>query len=167
MIEYKMENIDNTISLEKAAARKCVSKRSITQQVSVGGWDIRKITRGRYVLNEQEKSVKREVTDDKLNRIIVEQEAIEFNDEDRPLNDQEIHWLLNDARYEVGSILPDDLKAMGNSLKKTYEALKNFGDLNKLELEDSAWSFMAVETIVEVFKGRKARNDKRLWLWKW
>ena len=51
---------------------------------------------------------------------------------------------------------------MGSSLKKTYGALKNFGDLNELELEDSAWGFMAVETIIEVFEGRKARNDKRL-----
>ena len=51
---------------------------------------------------------------------------------------------------------------MGSSLKKTYEALKNFGDLNELELEDSAWGFMAVETIIEVFEGRKARNDQRI-----
>ena len=51
---------------------------------------------------------------------------------------------------------------MGSSLKKTYEALKNFGDLNELELEDTAWGFMAVETIIEVFEGRKAKNDKRL-----
>ena len=43
-----------------------------------------------------------------------------------------------------------------------YEALKNFGDLNELELEDSAWGFMAVETIIEVFEGRKARNDQRI-----
>ena len=77
-------------------------------------------------------------------------------------NDDDIDWLLNDTRYEVGSICPDDLKAMGSSLKKTYEALKNFGDLNELELEDTAWGFMAVETIIEVFEGRKARNDKRL-----
>ena len=74
--------------------------------------------------------------------------------------DQEIYLLLNDTRYEVGSIRPDDLKAMGSSLKKTYEALKNFGDLNELELEDSAWGFMAVETIIEVFEGRKARKGK-------
>ena len=51
---------------------------------------------------------------------------------------------------------------MGSSLKKTYEALKNFGDLNELELEDSAWGSMAVETIIEVFEGRKARNDQRI-----
>jgi len=31
---------------------------------------------------------------------------------------------------------------------------------NELELEDSAWGFMAVETIIEVFEGRKARKGK-------
>ena len=51
---------------------------------------------------------------------------------------------------------------MGSSLKKTYEALKNFGDLNELELEDSAWGFMAVETIIEVFEGRKPRNYQKV-----
>ena len=77
-------------------------------------------------------------------------------------NDDDIDWLLNDTRYEVGSICPDDLKAMGSSLKKTYEALKNFGDLNELDLEESAWGFMAVETIIEVFEGRENRKDSRV-----
>jgi hypothetical protein len=36
-----------------------------------------------------------------------------------------------------------DLVAMGNSIKKSYEVLKKIGDLNKLILEESAWSFMA------------------------
>ena len=67
---------------------------------------------------------------------------------------------MNNARYEVGSIRPDDLKAMGNSLKKTYKALKNFGDLNQFELEDSVWGVMAVETIIEVFEEREARKSK-------
>ena len=49
---------------------------------------------------------------------------------------------------------------MGSSLKKNNESLKNIGDLNELELEDSAWGFMAVETIIEVFEGRKAREGK-------
>ena len=157
-----MENLDNTISLEQAASRRGVSKRRITQQVAEGGWGIRKVARGRYALCEEVKSDRREGTGNELNRMIPEREAPEFKDEDRPLNDQEIDWLLNDTRYEVGSIRPDDLKAMGNSLKKTYEALKNFGYLNELELEDSAWGFMAVETIIEVFEGRKARNDQRI-----
>ena len=155
-----MRNIDNSISLDEAAARRGVSKRRITQQVSEGGWGIRKVARGRYLLNEKEKSVKKEVTDDKLNRIMAEQQTPKFTDEDRPLNDKEIDWLLNDARYEVGSISPDDIKVMGSSLNKTYEALKNIGDLNELELEDSAWGFMAVETIIGVFEGRQERNIK-------
>ena len=51
---------------------------------------------------------------------------------------------------------------MGSSLKKTYEALKNFGDLNELDLEESAWGFMEVETIIEVFEGRENRKDSRV-----
>ena len=112
-----MENLDNTISLEEAASRRGVSKRRITQQVAEGGWGIRKVARGRYALCEEEKSDRREGTGNELNRMIPEREAPEFKDEDRPLNDHEIDWLLNDTRYEVGSIRPDDLKAMGSSLK--------------------------------------------------
>ena len=44
---------------------------------------------------------------------------------------------------------------------KNRKALKNLGHMNKLELEDSAWGFMAVESIIEVFEGRKARNDQK------
>ena len=51
---------------------------------------------------------------------------------------------------------------MAESINPEMCALKNFGDLNELELEDTAWGFMAVETIIEVFEARKARNDKRL-----
>ena len=50
-----METIDNSISLEEASLRRGVSKRRITQQVSEGGWGIRKIDRNRYVLSEDEK----------------------------------------------------------------------------------------------------------------
>ena len=157
-----MSNIDNSISLEEAATRRGVSKRRITQQVSEGGWGIRKVARGRYLLNEKEKSVKKEVTDDKLNRKIAEQENPELNDEDRPLNDQEIDWLLNDACYELGSIRPDDIKVMGISLKKTYEALMNFGDLNELELEESAWSFMALVSVFGILENRITRCDLRV-----
>ena len=99
-----MENLDNTISLEQAASRRGVSKRRITQQVAEGGWGIRKVARGRYALCEEVKSDRREGTGNELNRMIPEREAPEFKDEDRPLNDQEIDWLLNDTRYEVGSI---------------------------------------------------------------
>ena len=155
-----MRKIDNSISLEEAAARRGVSKRRITQQVTEGGWGIRKIARGRYLLYEDENFLNKFYDQYNSNRIISEGEDLKFKDEDRPLNDQEIEWLLNDACYEVGSIRPNDLKAMGNSLKKTYKALKNFGDLNQLELEDSAWGVMAVETIIEVFEEREARKSK-------
>ena len=50
-----MRKIDNSISLEEAAARRGVSKRRITQQVTEGGWGIRKIDRNQYVLSEDEK----------------------------------------------------------------------------------------------------------------
>ena len=43
------------ISLEDAAARRGVSKRRITQQVSEGGWGIRKVDRNHYILYEDEK----------------------------------------------------------------------------------------------------------------
>ena len=157
-----MRNIDNSISLEEAAASRGVSKRRITQQVSEGGWGIRKVARGRYLLNEKEKSVKKELTDDKLNRIMAEQQTPKFNDEDRPLNDKEIDWLLNSACYQVGIVSSDDLKAMGNSLKKSYNALRNFGDLNELKLEESAWSFMALDSIFGLWEHRKARGDRRV-----
>ena len=51
-----MRKIDNSISLEEAAARRGVSKRRITQQVTEGGWGIRKIDRNQYVLSEDEKT---------------------------------------------------------------------------------------------------------------
>ena len=47
-----MGNIDNSISLEEASLRRSASKRRITQQVAEGGWGIRKVARGRYVLSE-------------------------------------------------------------------------------------------------------------------
>ena len=50
-----MRKIDNSISLEEAAARRGVSKRRITQKVTEGGWGIRKIDRNQYVLSEDEK----------------------------------------------------------------------------------------------------------------
>ena len=51
-----MRKIDNSISLEEAAASRGVSKRRITQQVTEGGWGIRKIDRNQYVLSEDEKT---------------------------------------------------------------------------------------------------------------
>ena len=83
---------------------------------------------------------------------------MEFKDEDRILNDDEIDWLMNKALYLVGSISSKDLKVMGHSLKKSFDALKNFGDLNELKIEDSTWCFVAVETIIEVFESRESKE---------
>ena len=86
----------------------------------------------------------------------------DFENEDRTLDDQEIDWLLNDAVYKVVLISSDDLKAMGSSLKKTYEAMKNFWDLNQLKLEESVWSFMALESIFDLLDHRIQRGDTRV-----
>ena len=55
-----MENTDNSISLEEAAAQRGVSKRRITQQVAEGGWGIQKVARDRYVLCEDGNTHKRQ-----------------------------------------------------------------------------------------------------------
>ena len=78
------------------------------------------------------------------------------------LKDEEIDWLLNSSCYQVGIVSSHDLKAMGNSLKKSYNALRNFGDLNELKLEESAWSFMALDSIFGLWEHRKARGDRRV-----
>ena len=193
-----MNKSDNSISLEEASLRRRVSKRRITQQVSEGGWGIRKIGRNRYVLSEDEKRTsvpKRncKISDqqrldyeneirDRLDQIRNPSERIqlicilaemeldrlrpkekwpEFNNEDKDLNDEEIDWLLSNC-YQVGLISSKDLEAMGNSIKKSFEALKKIGDMNKLILEKSAWSFMALETVFELIENRVTRGDKRV-----
>ena len=193
-----MGNIDNSISLEEAAARRGVSKRRITQQVLEGGWGIRKIDRNRYVLSEDDKSYsghkKSNKTSDQerleyenayrerldlaedprdriylisilaemeLDRLSPEGKGPEFKDEDRPINSEELDWLLSNC-YQVGLISSKDLEAMGNSIKKSFEALKKIGDLNKLILEESAWSFMALETVFELIENRVTRGDRRV-----
>ena len=193
-----MENSDNTISLEEAAARRGVSKRRITQQVSEGGWGIQKVARDRYVLYEEETSYsghrkKNEISDQErleyenayrerldltedpkdriylisiiaemeLDRLSPEGKGPEFKDEDRPLNDEELDWLLSNC-YQVGLISSKDLVAMGNSIKKSYEALKKIGDMNKLILEESAWSFMALDSVFGLLENRVAKDDRRV-----
>ena len=193
-----MRNTDNSISLEEAAAQRGVSKRRITQQVAEGGWGIRKVDRGRYVLVEDETSYSghrksNEISDQErldyensirerldlikepeeraylisilaemeLDRLRPEGKGLEFKDEDRPLNDEEIDWLLSDC-YQVGLISSKDLVAMGNSIKKSFEALKKIGDLNKLILEESAWSFMALDSVFGLLENRVARDDRRV-----
>ena len=193
-----MRKIDNSISLEEAAARRGVSKRRITQQVTEGGWGIRKIDRNQYVLSEDEKtpsalnknrkfsdqyrleyenSVRErlDLTQDPNERIYLicilaemefdrlepKEKGPEFNDEDRDLKDEEIEWLLSNC-YQVGLISSKDLVAMGNSIKKSFEALKKIGDLNKLILEESAWSFMALDSIFGMIENRESRGDRRV-----
>ena len=193
-----MRKIDNSISLEEAAARRGVSKRRITQQVTEGGWGIRKIDRNQYVLSEDEKtpsalkqnkkfsdqyrleyenSVRErlDLTQDpneriylicvlaemELDRLGPKEKGPEFNNEDRDLKDEEIEWLLSNC-YQVGLISSKDLVAMGNSIKKSFEALKKIGDLNKLILEESAWSFMALDSIFGIIENRESRGDRRV-----
>jgi len=96
-----------------------------------------------------------------LDRLRPEGKGLEFKDEDRPLNDEEIDWLLSDC-YQVGLISSKDLVAMGNSIKKSYEVLKKIGDLNKLILEESAWSFMALDSVFGLLENRVARDGRRV-----
>ena len=193
-----METIDNSISLEEASLRRGVSKRRITQQVSEGGWGIRKIDRNRYVLSEDEKkpsaprhnkkfsdqnrlehenSIRErlDLTQDpneriylicilaemELDRLRPKEKGPEFNDEDGDLKDEEIDWLLSNC-YQVGLISSKDLLAMGNSIKKSFEALKTIGSLDELILEESAWSFMALDSIFKMLENRESRGDRRV-----
>ena len=193
-----MRKIDNSISLEEAAARRGVSKRRITQQVTEGGWGIRKIDRNQYVLSEDEKTPsalnknrkfsdqyrleyensireRLDLTQDpneriylicilaemELDRLRPKEKWPEFNNEDKDLNDEEIDWLLSNC-YQVGLISGKDLEAMGNSIKKSFEALKTIGSLDELTLEESAWSFMALNSIFNMLENRETRGDRRV-----
>ena len=193
-----MVNHKKSVSLEEAAARRGVSKRRITQQVSEGGWGIQKVARDRYVLYEEETNYlghrkKNEISDQErleyenayrerldltedpkdriflisilaemeLDRLRPEGRGPEFKDEDRPLNDEELDWLLSNC-YQVGLISSKDLVAMGNSIKKSFEALKKIGNLNELILEESAWSFMALDSIFGMLENRLAIGDRRV-----
>ncbi len=193
-----MRKIDNSISLEEAAARRGVSKRRITQQVTEGGWGIRKIDRNQYVLSEDEKTPsalnknrkfsdqyrleyensireRLDFTQDpneriylicilaemELDRLRPKEKWPEFNNEDKYLNDEEIDWLLSNC-YQVGLISSKDLLAMGNSIKKSFEALKTIGSLDELILEESAWSFMALDSIFKMLENRESRGDRRV-----
>ena len=193
-----MRKIDNSISLEEAAARRGVSKRRITQQVTEGGWGIRKIDRNQYVLSEDEKTPsalnknrkfsdqyrleyensireRLDLTQDpneriylicilaemELDRLGPKEKGPEFNDEDRDLKDEEIDWLLSNC-YQVGLISSKDLVAMGNSIKKSFEALKTIGSLDELTLEESAWSFMALDSIFGMIENQESRGDRRV-----
>ena len=193
-----MRKIDNSISLEEAAARRGVSKRRITQQVTEGGWGIRKIDRNQYVLSEDEKTPsalnkirkfsdqyrleyensireRLDLTQDpneriylicilaemELDRLRPKEKWPEFNNEEKDLNDEEIDWLLSNC-YQVGLISGKDLLAMGISIKKSFEALKTIASLDELILEESAWSFMVLNSIFNMLENRETRGDRRV-----
>ena len=193
-----MRKIDNSISLEEAAARRGVSKRRITQQVTEGGWGIRKIDRNQYVLSEDEKTPsalnknrkfsdqyrleyensireRLDLTQDpnerinlicilaemELDRLRPKEKWPEFNNDDKYLNDEEIDWLLSNC-YQVGLIRGKELVAMGNSIKKSFEALKTIASLDDLILDESAWSFMALDSIFGMIENRESRGDRRV-----
>ena len=193
-----MRKIDNSISLEEAAARRGVSKRRITQQVTEGGWGIRKIDRNQYVLSEDEKTPsalnkirkfsdqyrleyensireRLDLTQDpneriylicilaemELDRLRPKEKWPEFDNDDGDLNNEEIDWLLSNC-YQVGLISGKDLLAMGNSIKKSFEALKSIGSLDELVLEESAWSFLALDSIFKMLENRESRGDRRV-----
>ena len=193
-----MRKIDNSISLEEAAARRGVSKRRITQQVTEGGWGIRKIDRNQYVLSEDEKTPsalnkirkfsdqyrleyensireRLDLTQDpnekiylicilaemELDRLRPKEKWPEFDNDDGDLNNEEIDWLLSNC-YQVGRISGKDLVAMGNSIKKSFEALKTIATLDELILDESAWSFMALNSIFNMLENREIREDRRV-----
>ena len=96
-----------------------------------------------------------------LDRLRPKEKWPEFNNDDKYLNDEEIDWLLSNC-YQVGLISGKDLVAMGNSIKKSFEALKTIGSLDDLILEESAWSFMALDSIFGMLENRESRGDRRV-----
>ena len=96
-----------------------------------------------------------------LDRLRPKEKWSEFNDEDGDLRDEEIDWLLSNC-YQVGLISSKDLLAMGNSIKKSFEALETIGSLDELILEESAWSFMALDSIFKMLENRESRGDHRV-----
>ena len=96
-----------------------------------------------------------------LDRLRPKEKGPEFNDEDGDLKDEEIDWLLSNC-YQVGLISSKDLLAMGNSIKNSFETLKTIGSLDELILEESAWSFMALDSIFKMLENRESRGDRRV-----
>lgn len=81
-----------------------------------------------------------------MNRLRPKEKWPEFDYEDEDLNNEVTDWLLSNC-YQVWLIRGKDLSAMGNSIKKSFEALMTIGGLDELILEESAWSFMALDLI--------------------
>ena len=50
---------------------------------------------------------------------------------------------------------------MGISIKKSFEALKTIVSLDELILEESAWSFIALNSIFNILEDRGSRGDRR------
>ena len=96
-----------------------------------------------------------------LDRLRPKEKGPVFIDEDGELKDEEIDWLLSNC-YQVGLISSKDLLAMGNSIKKSFEALKTIGSLDELILEESAWSFMSLDSILKILENRESRGDLRV-----
>ena len=96
-----------------------------------------------------------------LDRLRPKEKWPEFDNDDGDLNNEEIDWLLSNC-YQVGLISGKDLVAMGNSIKKSFEALKTIGSLDDLILEESAWSFMALDSIFGMLENRESRGDRRI-----
>ena len=96
-----------------------------------------------------------------LDRLRPKEKWPEFNNEEKDLNDEEIDWLLSNC-YQVGLISGKDLLAMGISIKKSFEALKTIASLDELILEESAWSFMALNSIFNMLENREIRGDRRV-----
>ena len=88
-----------------------------------------------------------------LDRLRPKEKWPEFNDEDGDLKDKEIDWLLSNC-YQVGLISSKDLVAIGDSIKKSFEALKTIASLDDLILEESALSFMAKNSIFNMLNNR-------------
>ena len=96
-----------------------------------------------------------------LDRLRPKEKWPEFNNEEKDLNDEEIDWLLSNC-YQVGLISGKDLLAMGISIKKSFEALKTIASLDELILEESAWSFMALNSIFNMLENRESRGERRV-----
>ena len=96
-----------------------------------------------------------------LDRLRPKEKWPEFDNDDGDLNNEEIDWLLSNC-YQVGLISGKDLVAMGNSIKKSFKALKTIGSLDDLILEESAWSFMALDSIFGMLENRDSRGDRRV-----
>ena len=96
-----------------------------------------------------------------LDRLRPKEKWPEFDNDDGDLNNEDIDWLLSNC-YQVELISGKDLVAMGNSIKKSFKALKTIGSLDDLILKESAWSFMALDSIFGMLENRESREDRRV-----